>query len=72
MRYGRATLPALIDATDQYDTWEELIPAVFGVPAVEFQAGWQAYLASDVEQHVLSTREPSELPQTQAHNGAVP
>jgi hypothetical protein len=29
-----------------YKTWDVLVPAVFGVPAGEFEAGWQAYLAA--------------------------
>lgn len=27
-----------------YDTWHELVPAVFGVSTAEFEQGWQAYL----------------------------
>jgi hypothetical protein len=43
--YGPNRLPALVAGLGVYDTWEELIPAVFGVPVAEFEAGWQVYLA---------------------------
>lgn len=42
--YGRARLPALVAGLGQYDRWETLVPAVYGVSATEFEAGWQAYL----------------------------
>lgn len=42
--YGRERLPVLIDGMGRYDTWEALIPAVFGVNAAEFETGWHAYL----------------------------
>ncbi len=42
--YGRAQLPALVAGLGQYTSWDTLIPAVYGVPVVEFQAGWQAYV----------------------------
>ena len=29
----------------QYDTWDTLLPAVFGIATAEFEAGWQTYLA---------------------------
>jgi hypothetical protein len=44
--YGRDRLPQLIAAWGEHASWETLIPAVFGIPAAEFEAGWQAYLAS--------------------------
>ncbi|HMN28184.1 MAG TPA: hypothetical protein PKE45_08520 [Caldilineaceae bacterium] len=44
--YGRERLPALVVSLGQYDRWETLIPAVYGVSAAEFEAGWQAYLAA--------------------------
>lgn len=43
--FGRERLPALVAGLGQYDSWETLLPAVFGVSAAEFEAGWQAYLA---------------------------
>lgn len=42
--YGRDRLPALLDGIQRYDSWETLIPAVFGVSAAEFEAGWETYL----------------------------
>jgi hypothetical protein len=44
--YGRERLPALVAGLGQYDSWDTLIPAVYGVSAAEFEAGWQAYLAA--------------------------
>jgi hypothetical protein len=43
--YGREKLPLLIAALGQHTAIDTLIPAVFGVSPVEFEAGWQAYLA---------------------------
>jgi hypothetical protein len=42
--YGRDRLSALIDGMRRYDAWDALIPAVFGVSATEFEAGWQKWL----------------------------
>jgi hypothetical protein len=47
--YGHERLPALLQGLSEYGTWETLIPAVFGVPADDFEAGWQAYLAARYE-----------------------
>lgn len=44
--YERDRLPALVAGLGQYDSWEILIPAVYGVSAAEFEAGWQAYLTA--------------------------
>jgi hypothetical protein len=44
--YGRQVLPELVAGFRRYDTWAELIPAVFGVSAAKFEAGWQRYLAA--------------------------
>jgi hypothetical protein len=44
--YGRERLPALVAGLGQHERWETLIPAVFGVTAAEFEAGWQAHLAA--------------------------
>lgn len=43
--YGRARLPELLHAFSQHHRWGTLIPAVFGVSADEFEAGWQRHLA---------------------------
>jgi hypothetical protein len=49
--YGRERLPALLAGLGQYSTWDTLLPAVFGVSAVEFETGWQVYLT---EQYAVS------------------
>lgn len=43
--YGRERLPSLIAGCGLYASWDELIPAIYGVPAHEFEQGWQRYLA---------------------------
>ncbi|MCE7986388.1 MAG: hypothetical protein DYG89_34890 [Caldilinea sp. CFX5] len=43
--YGRECLPALLAGLGQYDSWETLLPTVYGVSSAEFEAGWQGYLA---------------------------
>jgi hypothetical protein len=43
--YGREHLPTLVAGLGHYDTWDTLLPAVYGVSSAEFEAGWQAYLA---------------------------
>jgi hypothetical protein len=45
--YGHERLPSLIDGMGRTETWEYLIPAVYGVSATEFEAGWQAYLVKE-------------------------
>lgn len=47
--YGRDRLPALVSSLDQYDHWETLLPAVYGVSPAEFEAGWQAHLTAQLE-----------------------
>lgn len=44
--YGREHLPLLVVRLGQHKSWETLLPSVFGVSAAEFEAGWQAYLAT--------------------------
>jgi hypothetical protein len=44
--YGRERLPALVAGLGRYNTWDTLLPAVFGVSPDEFEAGWQDYLAA--------------------------
>ena len=44
--YGRERLPTLVAGLGQYESWETLIPAVYGVSPTEFEAGWQVYLAA--------------------------
>jgi hypothetical protein len=43
--YGADTLPALLAALPDHQSWATLVSAVFGVSAAEFEAGWRAYLA---------------------------
>ncbi|MEZ4731005.1 MAG: hypothetical protein R3E79_28120 [Caldilineaceae bacterium] len=42
--YGRERLPALVAGLGQHESWATLLPAVYGVSAAEFEAGWRAYL----------------------------
>lgn len=42
--YGYAEVPALLDAFATHESWETLIPSVFGISAGEFQKNWHAYL----------------------------
>jgi hypothetical protein len=44
--YGQERLPAFVAGLGQYHSWETLIPAVYGMSAAEFEAGWQAYLVA--------------------------
>jgi hypothetical protein len=44
--YGRERLPVLVASLGQYERWDTLLPAVYGVSPAEFEAGWQAYLAA--------------------------
>jgi hypothetical protein len=40
--YGIDVLPKLLQGFAQYDDWETLAPAVFGVSAGELEAAWHA------------------------------
>jgi hypothetical protein len=42
--YGPERILALVASLPHYAGWDTLIPAVFGVPAAAFEAGWQAHL----------------------------
>lgn len=42
--YGQEQLPVLVAGLGQYDSWETLLPAVYGVSPATFEAGWQVYL----------------------------
>jgi hypothetical protein len=42
--YGREQLPALIAGFGTYEGWGTLLPAVLGVSAADFEAGWRSYL----------------------------
>jgi hypothetical protein len=43
--YGYEALPVLLADLARYGSWETLAPAVFGVSAADFEAGWRGYLA---------------------------
>jgi hypothetical protein len=43
--HGRSGIPALVGGLTDHESWTTLIPSVFGLPAAQFEAGWQAYLA---------------------------
>lgn len=45
-RYGRASLTRLLAALPAHSQWDSLIPAVYGLSAQEFEAGWQGWLAA--------------------------
>jgi hypothetical protein len=36
----------LVAGLGQYESWDTLLSAVYGVSAAEFEADWQAYLAT--------------------------
>jgi hypothetical protein len=44
--YGRDRLPLFIKGLGQYDSWESLVPAVFGVSHSAFENGWRVYLVT--------------------------
>jgi hypothetical protein len=54
--YGRERLPALVAGLGQYETWDALLSAVYGVSAAEFEIGWQAYLAAHFDISQTSSR----------------
>lgn len=61
--YGRERLPVLVAALHQHQSWETLLPAVYGVSAAEFEGGWQEYLArhygrADASVHDLDRKTP--------------
>lgn len=45
--YGRDSLPRLLDQLDEHDDWDTLIPAVYGVSAQTFEAGWHLWLIDE-------------------------
>lgn len=42
--YGEERLLPFLQGFMKYETWDELIPNVFGVGAAEFERGWNGYL----------------------------
>lgn len=47
--YGLASLPALVAGLGDADSWDTLLPAVFGVSTAEFETGWQTYLTDQYD-----------------------
>jgi hypothetical protein len=45
--HGREQLPVLLRTPLDHPNWETLVPAVFGMSVVEFEAGWHDYLAAE-------------------------
>lgn len=43
--YGEEKLPVLLGALAQHESWDTLIPAVYGVSMEEFEEGWRAWRA---------------------------
>ena len=41
--YGREHLPGLVAGLGQSDSWDTLIPVVYGVSPAEFEVGWQLH-----------------------------
>lgn len=44
--YGEEKLPVLLASLNQYETWDDLLLAVYGVSPDQFKQGWQAYIAT--------------------------
>jgi hypothetical protein len=59
-RYGREYVPRLLFALDEHQSWQTLIPALFGVSAEKFEAGWQTFLADKYDK-VLSLDESTSM-----------
>ena len=49
--YGPETIPRLLAAASEHTSWQTLIPAVFAMPAADFEAGWHRYLAQEYDMH---------------------
>jgi hypothetical protein len=49
--YGPERIPLLLAEAGRQEGWATLIPAVFGVSADEFEAGWRAYLVEHYGVH---------------------
>jgi len=47
--YGRDHLPRLVRGLRQYESWDELIPAVYDMDVDTFTAGWNQYLVEKYE-----------------------
>lgn len=47
--YDAAHLPDLVDAAGRGESWDTLIPGVFGISRREFEEGWRVWLLSHYE-----------------------
>jgi len=56
--YGRERLPVLVAALREHKSWETLLPAVYGMTAAEFEAGWQEYLLTHYGQRDFRFTQP--------------
>jgi hypothetical protein len=45
--YGYEQLAVLLAGLAQYEDWDTLLPAVYGVSTAAFEEGWRAYLAEE-------------------------
>jgi len=45
--YGYTTVPLLLDAFGEHESWETLAPAVFGISAGELEENWHTYLKQE-------------------------
>lgn len=45
--FGYTILPSLLQAFEEYESWETLAPGVFEISAQEFEARWHAYLEEE-------------------------
>src|SRR4051812_21762527 len=45
--YGDESVARLLAGLVHYDGWESLLPAVYGLSASEFEAGWRVYMAKE-------------------------
>jgi hypothetical protein len=43
--HGRESVPRLLAALGEHESWETLVPAVYGISLAEFEAGWRQHLA---------------------------
>lgn len=57
--YGRETLATFLAALGEHKSWETLIPAVYGVTAGEFEAGWWEWIAESAAPQSAASGSPS-------------
>jgi hypothetical protein len=49
-KYGIERLPVLLAALNEYETWDVIVRAVYGVSEEEFELGWQEYVDTHYRQ----------------------